>query len=75
MRLAKSSPGFKLTPKPVAAHGISNHRGSMDTITLGALESAKFVTRRTGRNAAQDRAGLAVRTARALYGTKRRTGG
>jgi hypothetical protein len=47
----------------------------MDTITLGALESAEFVTRRTGRNAAQDRAGLAVRTARALYGVKRRTGG
>jgi hypothetical protein len=47
----------------------------MDPITLGALESVEFVTRRTGRNAAHDRAGLAVRTARALYGAKRRTGG
>ena len=43
-------------------------------ITLGARESAEFVTRRAGRNAGQDRAGLAVLTARALYSAKRRTG-
>lgn len=63
--------GFKLAEKPpsrVAAHGVADHQGSLGTITLGALESAKFVPRWAGRNAGQDRAGLAVRTARALYG-------
>jgi hypothetical protein len=47
----------------------------MDTIAFGALESAEFVTCRTGRNAAQYRASLAMRTARTLYEAKRRTGG
>jgi hypothetical protein len=42
--------------------------------TFEALESAEVVTRWTGCHAGQDRAGLAVLTARALYGAKRRTG-
>jgi hypothetical protein len=69
--------GFKLAAKPpsrVAAHGVADHQGSLETITLGARESAEFVTRWAGRNAGQDRAALAVLTARALYDAKRRTG-
>ena len=70
--------GFKLTTKPtfrVAAHGVADNKGSLDTVTSGALESAEFVTRRAGRGAAEDRAGLAVLTVRALQGAERRTGG
>jgi hypothetical protein len=70
--------GSKLAAKPpsrVAAHGIADHQGSLETITLGARESAEFVPARTGRNTGQARAGLAVLTARALYGSKRRTPG
>jgi len=69
--------GFKLAAKPpsrVAAHGVADHQGSLGTVTLGARESAEFVARRTGRSAAQDRAGLAVLTARAFYNAKRRSG-
>ena len=65
---------FKLAAKPplgVAAHGIAHHQGSLGAITSGALESAEFVTRRTGRNASKHRTGLTVRTARTLYGAKR----
>ena len=61
--------GSKLAAKPpdrVAAHGVANHQGSLETIAFGARESAKVVTRWAGRNAGQDRAGLAVLTARAL---------
>ena len=43
-------------------------------ITPGARESAEFVTGWAGRNAGQDRAGLAVLTARALYNAERRAG-
>lgn len=69
--------GFKLASEPpsrVAAHGVADHQGSLETITLGTRESAEFVTRWAGRNAGQDRAGLAVLTTRALYNAKRRPG-
>ena len=69
--------GFKLAANPpsrVAAHGVVDHQGSLDAITLGALERAEFVTRWAGRNAGQHRARPAVLTARALDGAKRRTG-
>jgi hypothetical protein len=69
--------GFKFAAKPpsrVAAHGVADHQGSLGTITLGARESAEFVTGWARRNAGQDCAGLAVLTARALYNAKRRAG-
>ena len=70
--------GFKLAAKPsvrVAAHGVADHQGSMDAIALRAFEKAEFVTCRAGRYAGQHRADdLAMRTPRALYGAKRRTG-
>ena len=47
---------------------------SLGTVTFGACESAEFIARRSGCNAAQDRAGLAVLAARALYDAKRRAG-
>ncbi|WLA86335.1 helix-turn-helix domain-containing protein [Bradyrhizobium elkanii] len=46
----------------------------LGTITLGALERAELVTPWGWRSAGQPRAGLAVRTARALYDAQRRTG-
>jgi hypothetical protein len=69
---------FKLAAKPVsrvAAHGVADDQGSLDMVTSGALESAEFVTRRAGRHAGEHCAGLAVLTARALYGAQPRTGG
>src|SRR5688572_8307707 len=69
--------GVKLAAKPpchVAAHGVADHQGSLDTIASWALERAEFVTRWAGRNASQVRAGLAVRTAQTLDCAKRRTG-
>ena len=59
-------------PSRVAAHGVADHQGLLDTVTFGALESAEFVIRRAGRNTGQRR--LAVRTTRALYGAKGRAG-
>jgi hypothetical protein len=69
---------LKLAAKPpsrVAAHGAADHQSSLDTVAVGARESAEVITRRPGRNAAQDRAGLAVLTARALDDAQRRSGG
>jgi hypothetical protein len=69
--------GSKLARKPasrVAAHGVVDDQRSLGAITLRALESAEFVTRRARRNVGQDRTGLAVLTARPLYDTQRRAG-
>ena len=70
---AVAAPAAK-PPVRVAAHGVADHQGSLEAITLGARESAEFVPPRAGRYAGQDRAGLAVLTARALYNAKRRAG-